>query len=107
MCAQPSKTDKVAVELRDATIMNQNNDRPRLSDLFERFMTEEAAVRGQIDKNARALAQSALARLDVVSRDEFDAQTAVLERTQARVAELEETLAALSERVSAAENDKT
>lgn len=87
--------------------MNQNNDRPRLSDLFERFMTEEAAVRGQIDKNARALAQSALARLDVVSRDEFDAQTAVLERTRARVAELEETLAALSERVSAAENDKT
>ena len=87
--------------------MNQNNDRPRLSDLFERFMTEEAAVRGQIDKNARALAQSALARLDVVSRDEFDAQAAVLERTQARVAELEETLAALSERVSAAENDKT
>jgi BMFP domain-containing protein YqiC len=87
--------------------MNQSNDRPGLADLFERFMTEEAAVRGQIDKNARALAQSALARLDVVSRDEFDAQCAVLEKTQARVAELEAMLATLSDRVSAAEQGST
>lgn len=87
--------------------MNQSNDRPGLADLFERFMTEEAAVRGQIDKNARALAQSALARLDVVSRDEFDAQCAVLAKTQARVAELETMLATLSDRVSAAEQGST
>jgi BMFP domain-containing protein YqiC len=49
-----------------------------------------------VDKGARSLAQSALARLDVVSRDEFDAQTEILQRTRARVEELEAELAALT-----------
>jgi len=46
----------------------------------------------EMDKSARALAQSALARLDVVSREEFDAQTEILQRTRARVEELEQEL---------------
>jgi hypothetical protein len=78
-----------------------------IADLFDRFLQEEAVVRGQIDKNARALAQSALARLDVVSRDEFDAQRAQLERTQQRVADLEQLLEQLSERLQAAEQGQT
>lgn len=76
-----------------------------IADLFERFMSEEAAVRGQIDKNARALAQSALAKLDVVSREEFDAQRALLERTQQRVADLESLLESLNERLTQADSD--
>jgi BMFP domain-containing protein YqiC len=46
----------------------------------------------EMDKSARALAQSALARLDVVSREEFDAQAEILQRTRARVEELEQEL---------------
>jgi BMFP domain-containing protein YqiC len=46
----------------------------------------------EMDKSARALAQSALARLDVVSREEFDAQADILQRTRARVEELEQEL---------------
>ena len=51
---------------------------------------------GEVDKGARALAQSALSRLDMVSREEFDAQTDILKRTQARVLELESELETLT-----------
>ena len=51
-----------------------------------------SAVRGEVDKSMRALAQSALSRLDLVNREEFDAQAEILARTRARVAELEAAL---------------
>ena len=55
-----------------------------------------SGVKDELDKSARSLAQSALARLDVVSREEFDAQTEILKRTRARVATLEAELEALT-----------
>lgn len=55
-----------------------------------------SGIVGELDKSARALAQSALGRLDVVGRDEFDAQTAVLKRTRERVVALEAELEALT-----------
>jgi len=68
-----------------------------LGDLFERILgDDDNSVRHQIDRNARALAQSALSRLDVVSREEFDAQTALLARTRQRVEELETELERLN-----------
>ncbi len=51
----------------------------------------------EVDRNARQLVQAALKKLDFVSRDEFDAQSAVLERTRAKVAALESEVAALTE----------
>ena len=39
--------------------------------------------------------QAALAKLDVVTREEFDAQTAVLARTRLRLEELEQHLSRL------------
>ncbi|MDH3994558.1 MAG: accessory factor UbiK family protein [Gammaproteobacteria bacterium] len=56
-----------------------------------------SALGGEMDKSARTLAQSALARLDVVSREEFDAQTDILQRTQAKVADLETELEQLTQ----------
>lgn len=56
-----------------------------------------------VDKGARNLAQTALARLDVVSREEFDAQAEILQKTRARVEELEATLASLTEELEALE----
>ena len=55
-----------------------------------------SGVKGEMDKNMRALAQSALSRLDLVSRAEFDAQTAILQRTRSRVIALETTLEELT-----------
>ena len=69
------------------------------SNLFEQLLGDDNPVRDQIDRNAKALAQAALSKLDVVSRAEFDAQSAVLKRTRNRVEELEQTLAALTEQL--------
>ena len=67
-------------------------------DLFQQVneLVNSTGIKGEMDKSVRALTQSALAKLDVVSREEFDAQTRNLERTRARVAELEAELAALT-----------
>ena len=62
-------------------------------------MVGESGLRGELDKGLRSLAQSALTRLDVVSREEFDAQSEVLKRTRARVAELEAELEALTREI--------
>ena len=48
-----------------------------------------------LEKNLRALLQSAFARLDLVTREEFDVQREVLARTRARLQELEAKLAEL------------
>ena len=48
-----------------------------------------------IEKNVRAMLASTFARLDLVTREEFDVQTAVLARTREKLAELEAKLAEL------------
>ncbi len=45
--------------------------------------------------NLHALIEAALSRLDLVTREEFEVQRALLERSQRRVAELEARLAKL------------
>ncbi len=69
---------------------------PAVGQLFNRLLGDGAKVGEQIDKNARALAQTALAKLEVVSREEFDSQKAVLERTRQRVQQLEQQLEQLT-----------
>ncbi len=56
------------------------------------------AVRGvsaDLETNFRAVLRANLSRLDLVARDEFDAQSRLLARTRARLEELEQRLAAL------------
>ena len=55
-----------------------------------------SGVKGEVDKSMRSLAQSALSRLDMVSREEFDAQTEILQRTRSRVIALETALEELT-----------
>ena len=71
--------------------------------LFERLTRADDPVFEQIDRNAKSLLQSALTRLDVVSREEFDAQAAVLKRTRERLEALEAQIAALDEALSASD----
>lgn len=70
---------------------------------FERLTRANDPVFEQIDRNAKSLLQSALTRLDVVSREEFDAQAAVLKRTRERLEALEAKIASLDEDLSANE----
>ena len=59
-------------------------------------LVSSSGIKGEVDKGVRALAQSALARLDVVSREEFDAQAEILKRTRAKVVALETELEELT-----------
>ena len=70
---------------------------------FERLTRADDPVFEQIDRNAKSLLQSALTRLDVVSREEFDAQAAVLKRTRERLEALEAQIAALDKALSASD----
>ena len=49
-----------------------------------------------MERNLRALVQGGLAKMDVVTRDEFDAQAAVLTRTRAKLDQLEKQLQELA-----------
>ena len=50
-----------------------------------------------VKKNMRAALQSALERLDLVTREELEVQQAVLARTREKLQELEKKIAALEE----------
>jgi BMFP domain-containing protein YqiC len=52
-----------------------------------------------LESNFRAVLRANLARLDLVARDEFIAQSRVLERTRARLEALERRIAELESRV--------
>ncbi len=54
-------------------------------------------VGDDLEKNFKSMLQSGIARLDLVSREEFDIQVAVLARTRAKLEALEAKLAALEE----------
>jgi BMFP domain-containing protein YqiC len=53
------------------------------------------ALRRDLEDNFKAVLQSGLARLDLVSRQEFDVQAAVLRRTREKLEALEARLASL------------
>jgi ubiquinone biosynthesis accessory factor UbiK len=71
-------------------------DNARLDDLSKRLadsVPESLKAFGRdIEGNFKAVLQSQLAKLDLVSRQEFDVQAALLERTQAKLAALEARL---------------
>ena len=73
---------------------------PFNTDLLDDLASRLAAVlrqspAGDIEQNLRAGLTSMLGKLDLVTREEFDVQTAVLARTREKLALLEARLAAL------------
>lgn len=64
-----------------------------ISNKIRIMMAENPA--GDLEKNLRAMLQSAFARLDLVTREEFDVQTQVLQRTREQLNTLEQKLAEL------------
>ena len=53
-----------------------------------------------LEGNFKAVLQAGLAKLDLVSRNEFDVQAAVLARTQAALAAMEQRLKEIETRLS-------
>src|SRR5205814_7498186 len=70
--------------------------------LLERVPPALRSMQQDLESNFRAVLRERLSKLDLVSRDEFDAQTRVLERTRARLEALEARRAALEGGGSAA-----
>ena len=71
----------------------------RLSNLVPPGMREG---REELQQNFKAVLQTGLARLDLVTREEFDVQRAVLLRTREKLEELQRTVEALEARRDAA-----
>lgn len=74
-----------------------------IADMAQKFIQEMDRKLPQFREllprqEVKAALQSALARMDLVTREEFDAQTAVLQRTRARLEALEDKLTKLEQR---------
>ena len=54
-----------------------------------------SALQAEFKTNVRALLEASLARMELVTREEFDAQSALLRRTREKLDGLEKQLAAL------------
>lgn len=57
-----------------------------------------SALQAEFKTNVRALLEASLARMELVTREEFDAQSALLRRTREKLDGLEKQLAALEAR---------
>jgi ubiquinone biosynthesis accessory factor UbiK len=81
--------------LREVRHMNT----PKIDEIVRRLIESVPpgvrAVQHDLESNFRAVLRASLTKLDLVSRDEFDAQMRVLERTRARLEELERRVAGL------------
>ena len=77
MALDPKLLDDVARKLADAVP-------PGLKDL-----------KADLERNFRAVLQSGLGKLDLVTREEFDVQAGVLARTRERLEEISQRLAEL------------
>ena len=76
---------------------------PRLIDDLARRLAGSvpesvSALRRDLEQNFKGVLSGGLAKLDLVTREEFDVQAAVLKRTRARLAALEKRLADLEGR---------
>jgi len=73
---------------------------PRLIDDLARRLAGSVpesmvALRRDLEQNFKGVLQGQLARLELVTREEFDVQAAVLKRTRAKLGALEKRLAEL------------
>ena len=77
-------------------------DIKNLSELANRLRNlvpgDATQVRDDFRANSRALLEGALARLNLVTREEFDAQAALLSRTREKLDRLESIIAELEKR---------
>lgn len=76
--------------------MKSNSDRPSIDELARRLAESLPAglrsMRDELEQNFRGVLRSALDRLDLVTREEFEVQRLVLERTREKLDALGERL---------------
>ena len=79
--------------------MTMNNRIEEFLQQAKQFLPSDSL--GQdIEKNLRALASSTFSKMDLVSKEEFEAQTAVLMRTREKLEQLEQQLEQLNQQIN-------
>jgi ubiquinone biosynthesis accessory factor UbiK len=73
--------------------------------LSEAIPPQLAALRNDVEANFKSVLQAGLAKLELVTRQEFDVQAGVLARTREKLTALEERLAALEAELSRLERE--
>lgn len=68
----------------------------RLADQIRQLLPRGTPLPGDFQDDVRAILQGMIARSELVTRDEFDAQVAVLRRTRAKLEALERQVAELA-----------
>lgn len=81
--------------------MLQNKWLDEISGKISQLISETPAA--DVEKNLRALLQTAFAKLDLVTREEFDAQAQVLLRAREQLTMLETKLGELEARLATKE----
>ena len=89
--------------------MSRPFDPEKLDDLVRRVVDVLPEGAGTLEREVRSTLRSvlgaALERMDLVSREEFDVQQAVLERTRDKLERLERTVAELEARLDIPKDD--
>jgi BMFP domain-containing protein YqiC len=80
----------------NAKILNDLNERMR--QVFEK------SPAGDLERNLQAMLTSLVARLDLVTREEFDVQRQVLLRTREKLARMEAQVAELERKLDSGKN---
>ena len=80
--------------MQDKNLLNDLSD--KLASLLPKAEALGSEVKDELQSKIQGQLKSSLASLDVVSREEFDAQVAALARAEAKIAELEQRLTALA-----------
>ena len=79
--------------------MTEKSDRPTLDELAKQLVDSVPgnlkSMGEDMERNFKSLLQSTLSRLDLVTREEFDVQMAVLSRTREKLEALETRLTEL------------
>lgn len=83
---------------------------PKIEELLRSLMqglppglaASAGGLREDLENNFRAVLRANLGKLDLAGREEFDAQRKVLERTRARLEELEQRVAQLERQAGGA-----
>lgn len=65
---------------------------------------DDSGIKEEAGNGIKAALQGTLGRMDLVSRDEFDAQATVLQRTREKVEALEQQLEQFNKELEALEN---
>lgn len=80
------------------------NDQPFIdrvvAEIRQRLPEDIGSLGTEVERNLRAVLGEAISRLDLISREEFDIQQQVLQRTRARLEALEKEVARLEQQLN-------